>query len=680
MTESPKSRLKEIRADIEELDRSFVQLLAKRMDAVRRVGEIKAEDGSPIWDPSREARLLESWRGEADAAGLSSHFVGRVLREILQYSRRSQEAATSREKQCIEPSIVRVGFQGASFCNSDLGARKMFDVRACPFETVAHESFDAVVHSLEHGSIDYGFLPVENTVIGGIPEVNRILTQRRVCIVGEETWQVEHVLASLPHSRLSDIKEVRSHPAALAQSTRFLHGLSGVVAQPRSDTAGAAAELAKTQESGVGVLCPPEAAEFYGLKILQDELSDSRNNMTRFVLLATTQETSDASLPSKTSLILHAAHRPGALFRALSCFAKSEVNLCRIESRPEPDSPWEYVFLVDVEGHQNDSRVADAIAAARPHCNQFRILGSYPSRTRDVPSIPVVLKDKGRDRDESHRIEMGETLPGPPLAKGRGDGERSTVTVGDVTIGGGGFTFIAGPCAVESREQIFAAASLVKERGAAILRGGAFKPRSSVYSFQGLGYAGLDFLREAGDQMDLPVVTEVLTPDAVERVAASASMLQVGARNMQNFELLKELGQCHRPVLLKRGMSATVGDLLDAAEYIMAGGNNQVVLCERGIRTFETATRNTLDVSAIPVLRSRTHLPVIVDPSHAAGRRDLVTPLALAAAAVGADGIIVEVHPDPSMALCDKEQALTGSLFSELVRSIHKLRAALEEA
>jgi 3-deoxy-7-phosphoheptulonate synthase len=238
--------------------------------------------------------------------------------------------------------------------------------------------------------------------------------------------------------------------------------------------------------------------------------------------------------------------------------------------------------------------------------------------------------------------------------------------VRDVTFGGDRFVLIAGPCSVESREQILASADLVRRAGARLLRGGAFKPRSSPYSFQGLGWEGVDLLAAAGASQELPVVTEVLRTQDLARLAEKADMLQVGARNMQNFELLKALGRIDRPVLLKRGMSATLEELLQAAEYILAGGNQRVVLCERGIRTFEPSTRNTLDVAAIPVLRERTHLPVIVDPSHAAGRRDLVIPLALAAAAAGADGLIVEAHPKPEEALSDREQTLSARELNEL--------------
>jgi 3-deoxy-7-phosphoheptulonate synthase len=250
------------------------------------------------------------------------------------------------------------------------------------------------------------------------------------------------------------------------------------------------------------------------------------------------------------------------------------------------------------------------------------------------------------------------------------------VKVGNAEFGGDRFALIAGPCAVENRDQIMTAAEMVAEAGGVVLRGGAFKPRSSPYSFQGLGKEGLDLLGEAGSTFGLPVVTECLRVEDVAMVAETADMIQVGARNMQNFELLKALGRLRHPVLLKRGMSATVQELLQAAEYILAGGNHQVVLCERGIRTFETATRSTLDVSSVPVLKELTHLPVIVDPSHAAGRRELVVPLALAAAAAGADGLIVEVHPVPEEALCDADQALSPDGLAELVAGLAPIVAA----
>ncbi|MQA90870.1 MAG: 3-deoxy-7-phosphoheptulonate synthase [Gemmatimonas sp.] len=259
-------------------------------------------------------------------------------------------------------------------------------------------------------------------------------------------------------------------------------------------------------------------------------------------------------------------------------------------------------------------------------------------------------------------------------------GEGSRVRVGDGAmsiVGGEELAIIAGPCSVEGREMLRSTGHAVRAAGAGMLRGGAFKPRSSPYAFQGLGRAALEMLAEVRAETGLPIVTEVMDTRQVELVGEFADMLQIGARNMQNFSLLSEVGRIQRPVLLKRGLSATLKELLMAAEYIMAQGNRDVVLCERGIRTYETATRNTLDVGAIPVLKRETHLPVIVDPSHAGGRAELVAPLSFASIAAGADGLIVEVHPEPEQALSDGDQSLTIESFERLM---HDLRPFAEAA
>ena len=251
--------------------------------------------------------------------------------------------------------------------------------------------------------------------------------------------------------------------------------------------------------------------------------------------------------------------------------------------------------------------------------------------------------------------------------------EDTVVTVGGARIGGGNFSVIAGPCSVESEEQICAVAQDVKLSGAALLRGGAFKPRTSPYSFQGMGTHGLDLLMEAREQTGLPIVSEIMDPRMAQLFEDEVDLVQVGARNMQNFELLKEVGKMSKPILLKRGLSNTYEEWIMSAEYIMAAGNDNVILCERGIRTFENYTRNTLDVSAIPAIKQMSHLPVIVDPSHAAGMYWMVEPLALAAIAAGADGLIIEVHNDPPHAKCDGQQSLTPKKFDELMKKVKVL-------
>jgi chorismate mutase/prephenate dehydratase len=526
---------------------------------------------------------------------------------------------------------------------------------------------------------------VEHRVSGAVPEAGSLLVEHPVADLDEEVWRVEHCLAVLPGTPPEAIRRVRSHPVALQQCRRSL-STRGLRPEIWFDTAGAAASLHDAGDRSIGALCSAEAAERHGLEVVARNLEDHPANWTRFFLLVRADDPrrepveppqalpAKTSLPAKTALVVVLANRPGALSGALSCLSEAGVNLTRIESRPRPGAPWEYLFLLELEGDAREPSVARALDGMRSRVRHLRVLGSFPDRR--PPGISPGLA--GTSAAEVPALEAPAIVTAVPEARAaEGDGVdgRRTVDVGPVAIGPGRFVVIAGPCAVESPEQIRDAARVVAERGGAILRGGAFKPRTSPRSFQGLGHAGVDLLVEAGREQLLPVVTEVLDVRHLSRIAERADMLQVGTRTMQNFELLKELGRVDRPVLLKRGLSATLDELLAAADYVLAGGNRQVVLCERGIRTFETSTRATLDLAAVPVLRSRTGLPVIVDPSHAAGRRELVLPLALAAAAAGADGLLVEVHPRPEEALCDRDQALGPDDLGELMARLRPIVA-----
>jgi 3-deoxy-7-phosphoheptulonate synthase len=309
---------------------------------------------------------------------------------------------------------------------------------------------------------------------------------------------------------------------------------------------------------------------------------------------------------------------------------------------------------------------------------------THPSRGVEQTIIGVVGDDRGKAQLKSVEYLSGVEKTVPilkpyKLASREGRAGNTIVQVGDIQIGGPEFIVMAGPCSIESDEQLMESAYIIKKGGAHILRGGAYKPRTSPYSFQGLEEEGLRMLKKVRDKMGVPVVTEVMNTTEVELVEENCDILQIGTRNVQNFPLLKKVGQTRKPVLLKRGMMTTIEELLMSAEYILSEGNNQVILCERGIRTFETATRNTLDLSAIPVLKELTHLPVIVDPSHATGHWRYVLPLSKAAMAVGADGLIVEVHPQPEKALCDGAQSLKPEKFYQLMEELRMLQGALRK-
>lgn len=658
-----------MREQIDELDRELLKVVAERIALVRKIGDAKGSDG-PVRDAEREQAVVDRWAGSGSEHGLAAALTTRLLREVITHSRCVQQIDRHAAPSYLQWAR-RIGYQGDSGAYSELAIRMR--TGQTDVETFGYRSFAAVFEALASGAIDCAMVPIENTIVGSVEEVTTLLISTPVVILDEELVHIQHCLASTPGATLDGIRTVMSHPVALQQCLETFVAM-GIEPEPYFDTAGAAAEVAVRGDRSIAALCSAEAAEYHGLEIVARNIEDDARNFTRFLLLGAADDARirrDSAEPrpyvAKTSLVVTLANRSGALARCLQVLASKGLNLTRIDSRPRP--PWEYLFVVDFDGHAQEVRVEAALNELRAEVEELRVIGSYPNRTsfaepgEAVPDAVVTVSPSVESvtKNDSRLVLLG-------------DRKRTIVHVGDVAIGGDRFVLIAGPCAVESRVQIRDAAQMAQRAGARMLRGGAFKPRTSPYSFQGLGLEGTDLLAEAGREAGLPVVTEVLDVRHLQLVAERADMIQVGARNMQNFELLKELGRIDMPVLLKRGMSATLEELLDAAEYILAGGNERVVLCERGIRTFERATRSTLDIAAIPFLKARTHLPVIADPSHAAGRRDLVIPLALAAVAAGADALIVEVHPRPDEALSDREQALgPGGLDSLAVQ----LRALL---
>ncbi len=616
------------RQEIDQVDEEILaqmgRLIGRRMEVARAVGALKESAlkknaKGQLLDPARERALLAAWSKRASKAGISPSLATRVLREILVHSRRSQERVLLGDSTRLDRP-QRVAYHGKPETPSDLACAKLFDTRSPEgAQRIGYPTLEAAIEAVRTGQADYALVAVENSITGSRGEIERYLIEGDLAIVDEDIWE----------------------SAPKGSAGRFLE--------------------------------------------VWDTSTAREPDITRFLLLSREHEKPAPGMDCKTSLLLTLDHQRGALARCLAAFAKYEVNLSRIESRPQPDAPWQYRFFVDVEGNASEEPLRLALEDVRGQCNLLRVLGTYPSRTREVRHLervallatapvaikPVikkgVAKNGAKKKNGKHKVpaEAKDTPKKPNL-----------IRVAGVEFGGERFVMIVGPCAVESRRQILDAAEMVKSRGASMLRGGAFKPRTSPHSFQGLGADGLDLLHEAGKLHELPTVTEVLRTEDVGLVAQSADMIQVGARNMQNFSLLRALGKIDRPVLLKRGLSATVKELLLAAEYITAGGNQRVILCERGIRTFETATRSTLDLGAVCVLKTRTHLPVIVDPSHAAGQRNLVVPLALAAAAAGADGLIVEAHPRPEEALCDKEQALHAEDLDRLGTALVPILAA----
>jgi chorismate mutase/prephenate dehydratase len=671
--ESGSPELQQLRQKLDQVDEEIIRLVARRQETVALIGKEKAGRPAALRDHDRERIVLARVEAVAQSLGVSGPLARKIFSELITHSLSRQAASLGTGEG---GATVSIAYQGSPTTYNQLAAEKYADERGKTPRFIPVTSIREAADQLEAGTADLAFLPIENTAAGSINEVYDILRERDLHIVGEETYKVEHCLAATAEVPLPALHKIFSHPLALAQCSAFLHALPQAHPVPCIDTAEALRMVAEAKDPTQAAIGSPEAVEALGLTLLRRGIGDQEEILMRYVALARAPETFDPRITCKTSLIITTRHEQGALLGCLQLLADHGLSLTKLESRPRPNRPWEYMFFLDFEGNVSDPKVSDAMDQLRGETLFFKVLGCYPAKA--TPAIPQAstLAAPGP------LAPAPSPAPAPPpprskhykLADRASRSEDTVVRVGDLLIGGAGFTVMAGPCSVESSDQIYRTAQFVREHGAHVLRGGVFKPRTSPYAFQGLGYDGLELLAGAGRAAGLPVITEVMSPEQVRPVADKADILQIGTRNMQNFPLLKEVGKVDRPVLLKRGLSSTIEEWLAAAEYILAQGNGQVILCERGIRTFESATRNTLDLSAVVVLRERTHLPVIVDPSHGTGKRSYVAPMAMAARACGAHGLLIEVHPEPEKALSEGEQSLTLPEFASLMDSLRRMR------
>jgi chorismate mutase/prephenate dehydratase len=674
------SDLNNIRNKINKVDEELIELLAERRKLSKEVVIAKDSTDQAIRDKEREAELLKRLIKMGKEKNIDAHYLTKIFYEVIEDSVRIQlnHVQDLTGKQSGDAEYISVAIQGIEGAYSYLASQKFFAHSGKKLDFVKKKRFDEVVQSVENGEADYALLPIENTTSGGINEVYDLLLHTTLSIVGEETFKVKHCIASTADIPVRQIKKIYAHYQAAAQCSKFIETLPDVSVEYFADTAMSVQKIKEENNPDFAAIASEEAANLFGVKILRKNIANQSENFTRFLVASRKPNEVDTRVPCKTSLVMATAHVPGSLVEALNIFNKHNVNLTKLESRPIMGNPWEEMFYVDFEGNIKDETVQHVLDELGVHTRFFKVLGSYPSREVQKTKLSdLVVEGKRSDKIETLVPVVDKPKPKKSksykLASRDYKSEDTIIKVRDVEIGGNEFIVMAGPCSIESEDQIMSCAAEAREHGAQILRGGCFKPRTSPYSFQGLGYEGLQFMKQAGLQYELPIITEVLAPEQVMEVAKHSDILQIGARNMQNFSLLKEAGKVHRPVMLKRGMMSSLDELLNAAEYILAQGNRQVILCERGIRTFETATRNTLDLSAVPVLKELTHLPIIVDPSHAIGERDKVAPMAKASKIVGAHGIIVEFHPEPEKALSDGPQALYFNQFEELMSDLKKL-------
>lgn len=662
--------IEQIRDDIDRIDSDILKLLAERKAHSLRIAKEKGIHDRPSRDQMREEDLIADRIAAGMERDLDSGLVNRMWREIVNDSVRIQQEFLGRSESPRQPKTVVI--QGIEGSYSHLASQQFFDAKGITANYVNAATFADAVTTVQRGEAELGVLPIENTTSGAISEVYDLLLDSRLHFVGDVRFRVRHCLLGIEGAVIADLRRVYCHPQAVAQCSDFLATLDQCEIVYFSDTALSGKKIRELGDPTIAAIASEEAARLFGLEVLQNGIANRDENYTRFVVVSPEPAEVPDGVPSKTSIVMSVGNHPGALMEALAVFQDADIQLVMLESRPIPHNPREELFYLDFDGNVSDSAVQVVLETLTRQVRFLKVLGSYPSRDlRPKPIERKVTKVMPTGLSELTQLAPSPAIPAGYKLGSRGHKPQNTIVeVSGVRIGGDDLVMIAGPCAVESWDQVMAAAKVVKETGGGLLRGGCFKPRTSPYSFQGLGYEGLEMLVEAGKAYGLPVVTEVVSPEDVEGIARKADVLQIGTRNMQNFSLLSAVGRAHRPVMLKRGMSSSLDELLQAAEYILSEGNQQVFLCERGIRTFETSTRNTLDLSAVPVLRQRTHLPIIVDPSHAAGNRDLVAPLALAAQAIGAHGLMVEIHPDPETALSDGPQSLRFEQYSDLMLAL----------
>lgn len=684
---TPSPSLEAVREKINVVDQEILKLIASRRELSQEAISFKDKSASEIRDPRREQELLLDRVRWGRDKGLDSQLVGSVFHEVLRDSIRiQQDFLQAKLNGNSTKTNVRIGYHGIDGSYSHLAAQSFFAGRAPQSRGAkamfsGYDSFKNLVVAVENGEIDRAILPVENTATGLINEIYDLLLHSRVHIVGEERFRIVYSLLANGDVGQQQLQVVYCSPLAMTECANFLRTLNGCRVEYCADSAIAVKRARDSENRFAAAIASEEAGELFGMTTIATKLGNQDESFTRYLVIAQAPQKVDQRVPARTSIAFTLVQRPGSLADALNVFKAHKINLSKIVSQAILSDPSEEMMYVDFFGNVDHPEVGDAMRDLTKQIRFIKVLGCYPA---SAPAVAVDIKPEviAATTDARTIISVSEPVPEPKVEK-KGDSSKgyklasreyksdnTIIRVGNVEIGNGEFLVMAGPCSVESRDQIMACAEEAHRNGAKILRGGVFKPRTSPYSFQGLGYEGLDLLVEAGKKYGLPVITEVMTTEDVARVAEKADIIQIGARNMQNYSLLKAVGEIRRPIMLKRGMSSSLDELLQAVEYILAGGNQQVFLCERGIRTFETSTRSTLDISAVPVLKQKTHLPVFIDPSHAAGVRELVPPLAKAAKAVGADGIIVEFHPEPEKALSDGPQALRFPQFAQMMADL----------
>jgi len=661
----PKSRMLEglddLRGELDAIDRGILSALVERDRVVAEVGKRKSQKSdAKVRDPVREEAMIARLTSEGQQAGLDGFYVGRVFRELLDHSVRLQQEllARTQDPTRAEQRELVVSYQGVDGAYSHLAAMRHFGPRGADVLYRGYPTFRAMMEAVRDGDAQYGVLPIENTTAGSINDAYDLLAQMDLSIVGEEVQRVDHCLVAIGQVPLANIRRVFSHPQALAQCSNFLSSLPDCHAEAFTDTAMAVQRVGREQDLTQAAIASEDAARRYGLTVIKREIANQKENYTRMVVVAAKPEPVDLRVAAKTSLVLALKHEQGALLGCLSALAERGLNLTKLESRPRMHTPWEYLFYLDFEGNRDDRDVQDALAELRAQTSFLRVLGSYPAR-----------------RTREQRILSGpppappsaSTPPPPPSAALRSAPlklamssrafrpEDTIIDLGLALLGGASPLFVACVGAFTQREELLDAARGLAHAGAHVLR--LADPARALGGSGSLDQV-LAALEEIAQLAPLALALEVTDARQVDALARRADLLVIPALHMNDEALLHEVGRLDRPVLLERSSMASIDEWLAAADRILDRGNHRVALSEVGIRSFDPALPSTLDLGAIPLLRERSHLPVLVDPTR--GR--FGASLADGALAVGAHGLSLALQ----LGAGQPERALTLAEFGAL--------------
>jgi chorismate mutase/prephenate dehydratase len=670
--------LDDLRAQLDDIDQAILKAMIERDRVVAEVANRKSQKGdAKVRDPVREEAQLTRLTGEGQAAGLDGFYVGRVFREVLDHSVRIQQEFLARisDGTRAESSTLTVSYQGIDGAYSHLAAMRHFGPRGGTTTFVGYPSFREMMEAVRDGHAQYGVLPIENTTAGSINDAYDLLAQMDLSIVGEEVQKVEHCLVAIDPVPVSQIRCVFSHPQALAQCSNFLSSLTDCHVEAFTDTAMAVQRVGREQDLTQAAIASEDAARRYGLTVIKREIANQKENYTRMVVVAARPEKVDPRIAAKTSLILALKHERGALLGCLEALARRGLNMTKLESRPRLHTPWEYLFYLDFEGNIDNQAVSDALQELRTQTSLLRVLGSYPARRSpegkaalpSLPPPPAATIDATTDATiaDTAPVHTPAQLPSVRPSSRQFRRDDTVIALGRAVLGGPTPVIMVSIGEHERREALLDSARALSLAGVHALRvvdpsllfGGTLSP----YAEEAL--AGLE---EVAKLTGLAIALEVSDPSQIDRLARRADLLVIPALHMHNEVLLREAGRLDRPVLIERSSMASIDEWLAAADRVLERGNHRVALCERGIRTFESSTPSTLDLSAVPVLRERSHLPVLVDPTRAAGRARWALALADGAIAAGAQGLSLSVKLGSGQG----EHALAVSDLASLVARI----------